>query len=117
MDAYTQLGRFYEKLSEISGLPKVLLMNSGAEAVETAIKAIRKWAYKVKGVLENQAEIIVCSSNGRTISLISFSTEEQYQDGFGLLTSGFKVIPFGDAEALCVVLHFLLVSLRFGKCA
>jgi ornithine--oxo-acid transaminase len=97
-----QLGRFYQKLSEISGLPKVLPMNSGAEAVETAIKAVRKWAYKVKGIPENQAEIIVCSNNfsGRTISLISFSTEEQYQDGFGPLTTGFKVIPFGDAQAL-----------------
>jgi ornithine--oxo-acid transaminase len=97
-----KLGEFYQKLAQISGLPKVLPMNSGAEAVETAIKAIRKWAYKIKGVPENQAEIIVCSNNfsGRTISLISFSTEEQYQDGFGPLTTGFKVIPFGDAEAL-----------------
>jgi len=97
-----QLGIFYKKLCQISGLSKALPMNSGAEAVETAIKAIRKWAYKVKGVAENQAEIIVCSNNfsGRTISLISFSTEEQYQDGFGPLTGGFKVIPFGDAEAL-----------------
>ncbi|ABA24877.1 aminotransferase (plasmid) [Trichormus variabilis ATCC 29413] len=97
-----QLGKFYQKLCQISGLPKVLPMNSGAEAVETAIKAIRKWAYKVKGIPENQAEIIVCSNNfsGRTISLISFSTEEQYQDGFGPLTTGFKVIPFGDAQAL-----------------
>ncbi|MDF5730530.1 MAG: ornithine--oxo-acid transaminase [Rhizonema sp. PD38] len=97
-----QLAMFYEKLAKISGLPKVLPMNSGAEAVETAIKAIRKWAYKVKCVPENQAEIIVCSNNfsGRTISLISFSTEEQYQDGFGPLTAGFKVIPFGDAKAL-----------------
>lgn len=77
-------------------------MNSGAEAVETAIKAIRKWAYTVKGVPTNQAEIIVCSNNfsGRTISLISFSTEEQYQDGFWPLTPGFKVIPFGDVSAL-----------------
>ncbi|OCQ89353.1 ornithine--oxo-acid transaminase [Nostoc sp. MBR 210] len=97
-----QLGRFYQKLCQISGLAKVLPMNSGAEAVETAIKAIRKWAYRVKGIPENQAEIIVCSNNfsGRTISLISFSTEEQYQDGFGPLTTGFKVIPFGDAQAL-----------------
>ncbi len=97
-----QLGLFYEKLCKISGLPKVLPMNSGAEAVETAIKAIRKWAYKVKGVPASQAEIIVCTNNfsGRTISLISFSTEEQYQDGFAPLTPGFKVIPFGDAEAL-----------------
>lgn len=97
-----QLGIFYEKLSKISGLPKILPMNSGAEAVETAIKAIRKWAYKLKGIPENQAEIIVCTNNfsGRTISLISFSTEEQYQDGFGPFTTGFKVIPFGDAQAL-----------------
>jgi ornithine--oxo-acid transaminase len=97
-----KLGSFYQKLSEISGLPKVLPMNSGAEAVETAIKAIRKWAYQVKGIPENQAEIIVCTDNfsGRTISIISFSTETQYQDGFGPLTPGFKVIPFGDASAL-----------------
>ncbi|MCU0515347.1 MAG: ornithine--oxo-acid transaminase [Oscillatoria sp. Prado101] len=97
-----QLGKFYEKLSQISGLPKVLPMNSGAEAVETAIKAIRKWAYTVKGVPANHAEIIVCSNNfaGRTISLISFSTEKQYQHGFWPLTPGFKVIPFGDASAL-----------------
>ncbi|BAZ04470.1 ornithine--oxo-acid transaminase [Calothrix sp. NIES-3974] len=97
-----QLGLFYEKLSQISGLSKVLPMNSGAEAVETAIKAIRKWAYTIKGVPKNQAEIIVCSNNfsGRTISLISFSTEAQYQDGFFPLTPGFKVIPYGDAQAL-----------------
>ncbi|ARV63040.1 ornithine--oxo-acid transaminase [Nostocales cyanobacterium HT-58-2] len=97
-----QLGSFYEKLCQISGLSKVLPMNSGAEAVETAIKAIRKWAYTVKGVPANQAEIIVCSNNfsGRTISLISFSTEAQYQDGFYPLTPGFQVISFGDASAL-----------------
>lgn len=97
-----QLGKFYQKLSEISGLPKVLPMNSGAEAVETALKAVRKWAYQVKGVLEKQAEIIVCENNfaGRTISLVSFSTEDQYQDGFAPFTPGFKVVPFGDAEAL-----------------
>jgi ornithine--oxo-acid transaminase len=97
-----QLGRFYEKLCQISGLPKALPMNSGAEAVETAIKAIRKWAYTVKGVPANQAEIIVCSNNfaGRTISIVSFSTEEQYQSGFGPFTSGFKVVPYGDVAAL-----------------
>jgi ornithine--oxo-acid transaminase len=97
-----QLGRFYKKLCQISGLPKVLPMNSGAEAVETAIKAIRKWAYTVKGVPANQAEIIVCSNNfaGRTISIVSFSTEEQYQSGFGPFTSGFKVVPYGDVAAL-----------------
>lgn len=97
-----QLGKFYQKLADISGLPKVLPMNSGAEAVETALKAVRKWAYQVKGVPQNQAEIIVCENNfaGRTISLVSFSTEDQYQDGFAPFTPGFKVVPFGDAEAL-----------------
>ena len=97
-----QLGLFYQKLVEISGMPKVLPMNSGAEAVETALKAIRKWAYTVKGVPEDQAEIIVCANNfhGRTITIISFSTEEQYRRGFGPLTPGFKIIPFGDVDAL-----------------
>ncbi len=97
-----QLGLFYEKLARLSGMPKVLPMNSGAEAVETAIKAIRKWAYKIKGIPDNQAEIIVCANNfhGRTITIISFSTENQYRDGFGPLTPGFKIIPFGDIEAL-----------------
>ncbi|MBS0018227.1 MAG: ornithine--oxo-acid transaminase [Arthrospira sp. PLM2.Bin9] len=96
-----QLGRFYEKLCQVSRLPKALPMNSGAEAVETAIKAIRKWAYTVKGVPDHQAEIIVCSNNfaGRTISTISFSTEEQYQFGFAPFTPGFKVVPYGDAAA------------------
>jgi ornithine--oxo-acid transaminase len=97
-----QLGAFYQKLAQISGLPKVLPMNSGAEAVETALKAVRKWAYQIKGIPENQAEIIVCDNNfaGRTIGIVSFSTEAQYQEGFGPFTPGFKVIPFGDAEAL-----------------
>jgi len=77
-------------------------MNSGAEAVETALKLVRKWGYKVKGVPENQAEIIACSGNfqGRTISIITFSDEEQYKDGFGPFTPGFKLVPYGDADAL-----------------
>lgn len=97
-----RLGFMYKKLSELSGLPKVLPMNSGAEAVETALKAIRKWAYTVKGIPKDRAEIIVCENNfaGRTITIISFSTEEQYKDGFGPLTPGFKIIPFGDIDAL-----------------
>jgi len=97
-----KLGLLYKKLSEISGLPKVLPMNTGAEAVETALKASRKWAYKVKGVPENKAEIIVCANNfaGRTITIISFTTEKQYRDGFGPYTPGFKIIPFGDVNAL-----------------
>jgi ornithine--oxo-acid transaminase len=77
-------------------------MNSGAEAVETAIKAARKWGYTKKGIPSGQAEIIVCEGNfhGRTISVVSFSTDEQYKDGFGPFTPGFRVIPFGDAQAL-----------------
>lgn len=97
-----QLGRFYEKLVQLTGLPRVLPMNTGAEAVETALKAARKWAYKIKGVPEGQAEIIVCEGNfhGRTTTIVGFSTEEQYRDGFGPFTPGFKVIPYGDIEAL-----------------
>ncbi len=79
-----------------------LPMNSGAEAVETAIKAARKWGYKVKGIADGKAEIVVCANNfhGRTTTVISFSTDEQYRDGFGPFTPGFKIIPFGDADAL-----------------
>lgn len=97
-----QLGLFYQKLVEMTGLPRVLPMNTGAEAVETAIKAARKWAYTVKGVPENQAEIIVCAGNfhGRTVTAISFSTEAQYREGFGPYTPGFVVIPYGDSAAL-----------------
>lgn len=97
-----QLPLLYKKLHDISGKQRALPMNSGAEAVETAVKMARKWGYKVKGVPENQAEIIVCENNfhGRTISLISFSTEAQYRDGFGPFTPGFQIVPFGDAEAL-----------------
>ena len=93
---------FYEALSRISGMPRILPMNSGTEAVETAFKAARKWGYQVKGIPANQAEIIVCSNNfhGRSITVISGSTEQQYRDGFGPYTPGFTVIPFGDVEAL-----------------
>jgi len=79
-----------------------LPMNSGAEAVETAVKAARKWGYQLKGIPDGKAEIIVCSNNfhGRTVTIVSFSTDEQYRDGFGPFTPGFKVIPFGDAKAL-----------------
>ncbi len=97
-----QLGLFYRELCELTHFHRVLPMNSGAEAVETALKAVRKWGYKVKGVPEGQAEIIVCENNfhGRTITIISFSTEEQYRDGYAPYTPGFKVIPYGDAAAL-----------------
>ncbi|RLB64024.1 MAG: ornithine--oxo-acid transaminase, partial [Deltaproteobacteria bacterium] len=97
-----QLGPFYKELCELTNSHRVLPMNSGAEAVETAIKTVRKWGYTVKGVAEDQAEIIVCDNNfhGRTISIVSFSTDESARAGFGPFTPGFKNIPFGDATAL-----------------
>jgi len=97
-----QLGVFYKEICELTKSHMVLPMNSGAEAVESVIKAVRKWGYTVKGIPRGMAEIIVCQNNfhGRTITIISFSTEEQYRDGYEPLTAGFKVIPFGDADAL-----------------
>lgn len=96
------LGIFLEKACQLTGMDKALPMNSGAEAVETAIKCARKWAYQVKKIPENQAEIIVCNHNfhGRTTTIISMSTEPQYKDGFGPLTPGFKAIPYDDIDAL-----------------
>jgi ornithine--oxo-acid transaminase len=97
-----QMGLFLRELCEATGFEKALPMNTGAEAVETAIKMVRKWGYQVKGVPENQAEIIVCSGNfsGRTTTLISFSSEPQYKAGFGPFTPGFREVPYGDAKAL-----------------
>lgn len=97
-----KLPLFCEKLTKLSNMEMVLPMNSGAEAVETAIKAARKWGYKKKGIPDNEAEIIACENNfhGRTTTIVGFSTEDQYLDGFGPFTPGFKVIPFGDAGAL-----------------
>ena len=97
-----QLGLFYEELAALTNSHKVLPMNSGAEAVETAIKAVRKWGYEVKGVPEGAAEIIVCADNfhGRTLAIVSFSTDPEARGGFGPFVPGFKVIPFGDAAAL-----------------
>jgi ornithine--oxo-acid transaminase len=97
-----QLGLFYKELCELTRSHKVLPMNSGAEAVETVIKAVRKWVYKVKGVPHDQAEIIVSENNfhGRTIAIIGFSTEGQYRDGFGPFPPGFNIVPFGDATAI-----------------
>jgi ornithine--oxo-acid transaminase len=101
-----QLPLLAQELCELTGYEKVLPMNSGAEAVETALKLSRKWGYKVKGVPANQAEIIACTGNfaGRTISIISFSDEPQYQDGFGPFTPGYKLVPYGDAEALAAAI-------------
>ena len=97
-----QLPLLYKELCELTGYEMMLPMNSGAEAVETALKAARKWGYKIKGIKNDSAEIIACTNNfaGRTISIISFSTEQQYKDGFGPLTPGFKIIPYGDADEL-----------------
>jgi ornithine--oxo-acid transaminase len=97
-----QLPLLCKELHDLTGFDMVLPMNSGAEAVETAIKTARKWGYKIKGIAPDQAEIIVCANNfhGRTVTIVSFSTDEQYRDGFGPFTPGFKVIPFGDARAL-----------------
>ncbi len=97
-----QLGPFCKKVANFTGKNMVLPMNTGAEAVETAIKTVRRWAYDVKKVPENKAEIIVCEGNfhGRTTTIISFSSEEDYRRGFGPFTPGFKIIPYGDIEAL-----------------
>ena len=97
-----QLPLFYQELSAISGFEMALPMNSGAEAVETALKLARKWAYQVKGVPRYQAEIITCENNfhGRTITIVSFSTEPLYQDDFGPFTEGFIVVPYGDVRAI-----------------
>ena len=97
-----QLPLLYRDLHELTGFDMALPMNSGAEAVETAVKAARKWGYKVKGIPEGKAEIIVCANNfhGRTVTIVSFSSDEQYRDGFGPFTPGFKIISYGDAGAL-----------------
>lgn len=102
-----QLGPFYQELSRLTGFDRVLPMNTGAEAVETAIKAARKWGYTVKGIPDNEAEILVFSDNfhGRTTTVVGFSTEAQYKDGFGPFTPGFKVVPYGDADAVEAAMH------------
>ncbi|NOX87974.1 MAG: ornithine--oxo-acid transaminase [Calditrichaeota bacterium] len=97
-----KLGLFCRKVAELCEMEMVLPMNSGAEAVETAIKAARKWGYTKKQIPDNKAEIIVCSNNfhGRTTTIISFSTEKQYKEYFGPLTPGFKIVPYGNSKAI-----------------
>lgn len=97
-----QLAPFYQEVCDLTNSSKVLPMNSGAEAVESAIKCVRKWGYEVKGVRDGDAEIIACQNNfhGRTLSIVGFSTDPAARRHFGPFPSGFKVIPFGDAEAL-----------------
>jgi ornithine--oxo-acid transaminase len=96
-----QMGPFLKELTALCHMDLALPMNTGAEAVETAIKACRKWAYKVKGIPEGKAEIIVLTNNfhGRTTTIVGFSSEEQYRDGFGPFTPGFVMVPYGDGEA------------------
>ncbi|MDA9410827.1 ornithine--oxo-acid transaminase [Bradyrhizobium sp. CCBAU 45384] len=97
-----QLAPFYEEIAALTGSHKVLPMNSGAEAVESAIKSVRKWGYEVKGVPDGQAEIIVCANNfhGRTLGIVGFSTDPETHGHFGPFAPGFRIIPFGDATAL-----------------
>ena len=97
-----QLPLLYQELHQLIGFDMALPMNSGAEAVETAVKAARKWGYKVKNIPEGKAEIIVCANNfhGRTVTIVSFSSDQQYRDGFGPFTPGFKIIPYGDIDAI-----------------
>lgn len=97
-----KLGLFYKKLVDLTGYEMVLPMNTGAEAVETAIKVARKWAYVTKGIPKYEAEMIVAEGNfhGRTTTIISFSTEAFYQEAFGPFTPGFKTVPYGDIEAI-----------------
>jgi len=97
-----RLGPFLERICTLTGQDMALPMNTGAEAVETAIKAARKWAYTVKGVASNKAEIIACTGNfhGRTIAIVAMSDEPQYQDGFGPFPDGFRIVEYGDIDAL-----------------
>lgn len=101
-----QLAFFVKELAELAGLDKVLPMNTGAEAVETAIKAARRWGYRRKGIAKDRAKIIVCEGNfhGRTTTIVGFSSEESYRDGFGPFTPGFVRIPFGDLDALAAAI-------------
>lgn len=97
-----QLGELYARLVRLTGLPRVLPMNTGAEAIETALKAARRWGERNKGIAPGEGEIIVCDNNfhGRTITIISFSSDASYRDGFGPLTPGFRRVPYGDVDAL-----------------
>jgi len=108
-----QLGPLYKQVSELSGYRRMLPMNSGAEAVETAIKAARKWGYKVKGVPDGKAEILTFTGNfhGRTTTIVGFSDDEQYRDGFGPFTPGFRILPYGDIEAIRRAMHPNVVAI------
>ncbi len=102
-----QLALLYEDLARLTGAHKILPMNSGAEAVESAVKAVRKWGYEVKGVPTDRAEIIVCSNNfhGRTLGIVGFSTDPDARGGFGPFAPGFRVVTFGDFEAFASAIN------------
>jgi ornithine--oxo-acid transaminase len=102
-----QLALLYDDLAKLTGSHKILPMNSGAEAVESAIKAVRKWGYEVKGVAADRAEIIVCSNNfhGRTLGIVGFSTDPDARGGFGPFAPGFRIVPFGDFDAFAAAIN------------
>jgi ornithine--oxo-acid transaminase len=102
-----QLGPFCEELAKLTGFQRVLPMNTGAEAVETAIKAARKWGYTVKGIPADEAEILVFDGNfhGRTTTIVGFSSDEEYRFGFGPFTPGFRLLPYGDADAVAAAMN------------
>lgn len=108
-----KLGPFYRFVSELTGFEKMLPMNTGAEAVETAIKAARKWGYTKKGVAEGQAKILVFTNNfhGRTTTIVGFSSDDQYKAGFGPFTPGFEILPYGDAEAVTAAMDENVVGI------
>jgi ornithine--oxo-acid transaminase len=107
-----QLGPLYEELVAMTGYQRALPMNSGAEAVETAIKAARKWGYQVKGVPDGKAEILVFTGNfhGRTTTIVGFSDDDQYKDGFGPFTPGFRILPYGDLDAVRAAMNENVVA-------
>ncbi len=109
---HDQFGPFCQELAELAGMEMVLPMNTGAEAVETAIKTARKWGYEVKGVPANEAVIVAFAGNfhGRTTTIISFSTDPDARDSYGPYTPGFQVVPFGDADALAEVMNDRVVG-------
>ena len=101
-----QMGPFLQELCQLTGYEMALPMNTGAEAVETAVKAARKWGYEVKGIPDDQADIIVCNGNfhGRTTTVVGFSSEASYKRHFGPFTPGFSLVPYGDIEALAAAI-------------
>lgn len=110
-----QMGPFLRELCEATGFEQALLMNTGAEAVETAIKLVRKWGYEKKRVPDGKAEIVVCRNNfhGRTTSIVGFSSEPQYREGFGPFAPGFRTVPYGDVDALALAITEHTVGFLF----